>query len=64
MIDARRRQLRFGDGFIAEEVSDLQEDWMKHADQALEDEQLVATVYEALARRRPKSRTRGRRGAL
>jgi transposase, IS5 family len=62
MIEARRRQLRFGDGLIAEEISDLQEDWMKHADQALEDEQLVATVYEALARRHPKSRTRGRRG--
>jgi len=62
MIDARRRQLRFGDGFIAEEVSDLQENWMKHADEALDDDQLVATVYEALAQRRPKSRTRGRRG--
>jgi IS5 family transposase len=62
MIEARRQQLRFGDGLIAEEVSGLQEDWMKHADQALDDEQLVATVYEALARRRPKSRTRGRRG--
>jgi IS5 family transposase len=62
MIEARRQQLRFGDGLIAEEVSDLQEDWMKHADQALEDEQLVSTVYEALARRRPRSRTRGRRG--
>ena len=35
---------------------------MKHADEVLEDEQLVATVYEALARRSPKSRTRGRRG--
>jgi len=62
MIEARQRQRRFGDGFIAEEVSDLQEDWMKHADQVLEDEQLVSTVYEALVKRSPKSRTRGRRG--
>jgi len=62
MIEARRRQLRFGDGLIAEEVSDLQEDWMRHADQALDDEELVSTVYEALARRHPKSRTRGRHG--
>ena len=30
---------------------------MKHADQVLEDELLVATVYEALAKRRPPSRT-------
>ena len=35
---------------------------MTHADQVLEDEQLVSTVYEALAKRSPKSRTRGRRG--
>src|SRR5205814_1716651 len=62
MIEARRQQLRFGEGLIAEEVSDLREDWMKHADQVLEDEQLVTTVYEALARRSPKSRARGRRG--
>ncbi len=62
MIEARRRQLRFGEGLIAEEVADLQEDWMKHADQVLEDEALVAEVYEALAHRHPKSRTRGRRG--
>ena len=62
MIDARRQQIRFGDGLIAEEVADLREDWMQHADRVLEDEQLVATVYEALARRSPKSRTRGRRG--
>lgn len=62
MISARRQQLQFGDGLIAEEVSDLREEWMKYADQVLEDEQLVATVYEALAKRSPKSRTRGRRG--
>jgi IS5 family transposase len=35
---------------------------MRHADQALDDEQLVSAVYEAVARRHPKSRTRGRRG--
>ena len=62
MIDARRRQLQFGDGLIAEEVSELREEWMKHADQVLDDEQLVASVYEALCKRSPKSRTRGRRG--
>ena len=62
MIEARRQQLHFGEGLIAEEVSDLREDWMGHVDQVLEDEQLVSTVYEALARRHPKSRTRGRRG--
>ena len=60
MIKMRRAQLSFGDGLIANEVEDLREKWMTHADQVLEDEQLVATVYEALAKRRPKSRSRGR----
>ena len=62
MIEMRRAQLSFGDGLIDEEVSDLREDWRRHADQVLADEQIVAAVYEALARRRPKSRSRGRRG--
>jgi len=62
MIEMRRAQLRFGDGLIAEEVSDLREDWMQHADQVLADEQIVAAVYEALSKRRPKSRSRGRHG--
>ena len=64
MIETRRKpQLSFGEGLIAEEVSDLREDWMGFADQVLEDEQLLTTVYEALSKRRPKSRTRGRLGA-
>ena len=37
MIEMRRAQLSFGDGLIAEEVSDLREDWMKHADEVLAD---------------------------
>jgi IS5 family transposase len=59
----RRAQLRFGDGLIAGEVSDLREDWMRHADQVLDDEQIIAAVYEGLARRHPKSRSCGRLGA-
>jgi IS5 family transposase len=63
MIEMRRAQRSFGDGLIAEEVSDLREDWMAHADQVLADEQMVAAVYEALGKRHPKSKSRGRRGA-
>ena len=59
MIEMRRAQLSFGDGLIAEEVSDLREDWMPYADQVLADEQIVAAVYEALAKR---CRSRGRLG--
>ena len=62
MIEARRAQLSFGDGLIAEEVTDLWEDWMRRADQVLDDDQLLSIVYEALAKRCPKSRTRGRLG--
>jgi IS5 family transposase len=58
----RRAQLSFGDGLIAEEVSELREDWMKHADEVLADDQLMAVVFEALAKRRPQSRSRGRLG--
>jgi transposase, IS5 family len=62
MIEMRRRQLSFGDGLIAEEISDLREDWMKHADEVLADEEIEKIVYEALAQRHPNSRRRGRRG--
>ncbi len=61
MIEMRRAQLSFGDGLIAAEVSDLREPWMAHADAVLADEGLVAVVFEALAKRRPKSRSRGRK---
>jgi IS5 family transposase len=56
----RRAQLSFGDGLITDEIKDLREAWMLHADAVLSDEQLIATVYEALAKRHPNSRRRGR----
>jgi transposase, IS5 family len=62
MIELRRAQLSFGDGLIAEEIGDLREAWMGHADQVLADDAIVALVYEALAKRHPQSRSRGRRG--
>lgn len=63
MIHLRRSsQYSFGDGLIAEETPDLWEPWMRQADKFLEDEQLVSVIYEALLKRRPRSRTRGRLG--
>jgi transposase, IS5 family len=62
VIETRRAQRSFGDGLIADEVKDLHEAWMKHADQVLGDKEIVAAVYEALAKRHPQSRRRGRRG--
>ena len=61
MIDPRRAQRSFGDKLIAEEVKDLHEDWMIHADEVLADEEILVVVYEALAQRRRLSRTRGRK---
>src|SRR4051812_34683094 len=62
MIEMRRAQRSFGDGLITAEVEDLREDWMAHADQVLADEALVAAVYDALGKRHPKSKSRGRQG--
>jgi len=63
VIDLRRPgQRTLGEGLLEEETADLWEPWMRQADQVLEDEQLVSAVYEALLKRSPKSRTRGRRG--
>src|SRR5262249_42508121 len=61
MIDPRRAQHNFGDKLIADEVKDLHEDWMGHADEVLADEEILSVVYQALAKRRHLSRTRGRR---
>jgi IS5 family transposase len=58
----RRAQLSFGDGLIAEKVSDLLDHWMAAADRVLADAEIITAVYEALAQRRPKSRSRGRKG--
>lgn len=62
MIDLRRQQHSFGDGLIRETVEELWEDWMRQADLILADEELLETVYHALQRRHPRSRTHGRPG--
>lgn len=62
MIDIRRRQRSFGDGFIRETVDELWENWMRHADVVLADEELLEIIYQALQRRHPRSSTHGRPG--
>jgi transposase, IS5 family len=62
VIDIRRQQQSFGDGLIRETVDELWEDWMRHADLILADEELLETVHRALQGRRPRSRTHGRPG--
>src|SRR5262249_38995404 len=62
VIKPCRAQRSFGDGLIAEEVKDLHEAWMKHADQILSDRLIVAAIHEILAKRPPHSRPLGRPG--
>jgi hypothetical protein len=40
----RRRKFSFGDGLIDEEVSDLGEDWAKHADAVLADKDIIDNI--------------------
>jgi IS5 family transposase len=60
VIAARRLQQSFADGLIFEEVGDLWEPWMRHADKALEDEALLLLIQQELMKRCRKSKTRGR----
>ena len=60
MIQLRHQQPTLWEGLFAEEVAELWEPWMRVVDELLEDEELLDTVYDAQARRHPKSRMRGR----
>jgi len=62
VIAVRRLQQSFADGLISEAVDDLWEPWMRHADQALEDEALLLIIQQELVKRCKKSKTRGRPG--
>ena len=61
MIQLRHWQPSLCDAFWREEVSDLWEPWMRVADRLLEDEAILDYVYDAQAKRRKHSRTRGRK---
>ena len=51
MIERHYGQRQIAEGFFNEPVEDWWEPWMKKADEILDDEQLIDTVYEALRRR-------------
>jgi transposase, IS5 family len=61
MIELRHHQRTVWEGWFPEEAEGWWEQWMKHADQVLDDEELLEAVYEAQGRRRPNSRRRGRK---
>jgi len=62
VIERKYYQRQLGEGFIHDNIDGCWEPWMRIADEILDDEELIDSVYEALRRRRPQSGTRGRKG--
>ena len=60
MIRTRHHQPSLWTAVFAEEADGLWEPWMRTADRVLEDDELIARVFDAQGRRWKKSRTRGR----
>ena len=60
MTTLRHSQRCLFEPLFPENPLDLYEPWMRHADRLLEDDQLLSSVWEALGRRHPQSRQRGR----
>jgi IS5 family transposase len=61
MVERRHHQRKLWEGWFPEEAAAWWEPWMKHADQVLDDAELLDAVYEAQGQRRPNSRRRGRK---
>ena len=60
MTTLRHRQRCLFEPFFPENLPALYEPWMRHADRLLEDDELLAIVWEALGQRHPQSRQHGR----
>ena len=60
MTTLRYRQRCLFEPFFPENLPALYEPWMRHGDRLLEDDELLAIVWEALGRRHPQSRQHGR----
>lgn len=60
MTTLRHGQRCLFEPFFPENLPDLYEPWMRHADRLLADDELLSIVWEALGKRRPQSRRRGR----
>ena len=62
MVSRRYRQRSLAEMWFRESADDCWEAWMRQADTLLDDPELVEKVYDALARRWPRSLERGRSG--
>ena len=61
MVELRHHQRLVWEGWFPEQAQGWWEEWMRQADQVLDDDELLEAVYHAQGKRRPKSRCRGRK---
>jgi IS5 family transposase len=61
MVELRHHQRLVWEGWFPEQAEGWWEEWMRQADQVLDDDELLEAVYEAQGKRRPKSHCRGRK---
>jgi IS5 family transposase len=61
MVELRHHQRLVWEGWFPEQAEGWWEEWMRQADQVLDDDELLETVYHAQGKRRPKSHCRGRK---
>jgi hypothetical protein len=61
MVELRHHQLLVWERWFPEQAQGWWEEWMRQADQVLDDDELLEAVYHAQGKRRPKSHCRGRK---
>ncbi len=61
MVELRHHQRLVWEGWFPEQAQGWWEEWMRQADQVLDDDELLEAVYHAQGKRRPKSHCRGRK---
>jgi transposase, IS5 family len=61
MVELRLHQRLVWEGWFPDQAQGWWEEWMRQADQVLDDAELLELVYEAQGKRRPKSRCHGRK---
>jgi transposase, IS5 family len=61
MVELRYHQRLVWEGWFPEQAAEWWDEWMRQADQVLDDDELLEAVYQAQGKRRPKSRCRGRK---
>src|SRR3974377_982848 len=61
MVELRHHQRLVWEGWFPEQAAGWWDEWMRQADQLLDDDELLEAVYQAQGKRRPKSSCCGRK---